>query len=254
MQFNRVINKTVRFVLLFFILCASIKISAQNIPMPSLSIDFDPVSLKELGAQYPDGQNFKFVTGRNGRPAVEFYGIHHPSVIKIPNSEKLKFKDGASFDMWIKVDGDEGMDGWGNASKTSWMMTFLAKSHDRNGFLLGSTHILEDSLGNANGVIRTNDQTWIGISCETSPKIAAVKRGNWYRLTAVISSTRGTFIYINQELVTSCLNARPSFVASNEQDLFLGRFKDKWYPFHGTMQDLRIYQAALSAQQIKALP
>lgn len=243
-----------RVVSMFVGVSISAHIMAQALPVPSLSIDFAPHSLARIGAQYPEGQNFTFVTGRDGRPAVEFHGFHRPGVIKIPNSEKLRFVDGASFDMWIKINGDEGMDGWGNPSKASWMMAFLAKSHDRNGFMVGGTQIIESSLRNANGAIRANDQTWIGLVCETNDALSAVKYGNWYRLTVVISSTRGTFVYVNQQLVTSCLNARPRFVASNEQDLFIGRFKDKWYPFDGAIQDLRIYQIALSAQQVKALP
>nr|WP_315482913.1 LamG domain-containing protein [uncultured Undibacterium sp.] len=242
-----------RVISMFVGVSISTQIMAQTLPLPSLSIDFDPHSLARIGAQYPDGQNFTFVTGREGRPAVEFHGVHRPGVIKVPNSEKLRFIDGASFDMWIKINGDEGMDGWGNASKTSWIMAFIAKSHDRNGFFFGGNQVLDDSFRKANGNFGTYDQTWVGLACETNKEMRAVKHGNWYRLTAVVSSSRGTFIYINQELITSCPNARPSFVASNEQDLFIGRFKEKWYPLDGAIQDLRIYQVALSAEQVKAL-
>jgi hypothetical protein len=244
----------IRIVSMFVGVSLSAQIMAQALPVPSLSIDFDPHSLAQVGAQFIEGQNFTFVTGKDGRPAVEFHGVHRPGVIKIPNREQLRFVDGASFDMWIKVNRDEGMDGWGNPSKTSWGMSLIAKAHDRNGFALISNTINGESTKRANGRFQAFDQTWSGLVCEENENFIVVNYGQWYRLTAVVSSTTGTHIYVNKQLSVSCLNARPSFKATNEQDLFIGRFKDQWYPFHGAIQDLRIYQIALTEKQVKALP
>ena len=234
-------------------LCTCGAAFAQGLPKPSLSIDFDPVSLEKIGAQYPDGQKFSFVEGKDGRPAVEFHGFNRSSVIKIPNSEKIQFTDGVTFDLWVKVYGDEGMDGWGNLIQSGGNMTFLAKSHGRNGFILASEKN-EIFPPYGNGFFDSEDLTWKRRYCNKDPSFRAVEFGQWYRLTAVASSKRGTFIFINKNLVSSCLNARPSFKASNEQDLFIGRFKDKWYPLHGLIQDLRIYQVALTPEQVKDLP
>jgi hypothetical protein len=35
---------------------------------------------------------------------------------------------------------------------------------------------------------------------------------------------------------------------------YLGKFSDYWYPFNGAMQDMNIYQKALTEAQVKALP
>ena len=234
-------------------LCTCGAAFAQGLPKPSLSIDFDPVSLEKIGAQYPDGQKFSFVEGKDGRPAVKFHGIRSPSVIQIPNGVKIQFTEGATFDMWVKVFGDEGMDTYGNPSQNAWGMTLLAKSHDRNGFTLTSTDRVITSI-EGNGFFSTQDQTWNGLRCEVNTMLPAIQFGNWYRLTGVVSIKRGIFVFINKQLVSSCLNARPSFKASNEQDLFIGRYKDKWYPLYGLIQDLRIYQVALTPEQVKDLP
>lgn len=217
-------------------------------PVPSFSLDLDAASLKKAGALYPEGQNFSFIQGRNGRPAVQFNGLDQPSVIQIPNSPALQFSDGASFDMWVKIVGDTGMNGEGyKVHGAGWRMSVLAKSHDRNGFSLVTS---QDGYSG----FASYDQTWGGIVCEELEQVPSIPLGVWYRITAVASSKTGVHVYINKQLTVSCLNARPNFKASNSQDLYIGRFKDRWYPLHGAIQDLRIYQSALSEQQILALP
>lgn len=216
-------------------------------PVPSFSLDFDADSLQKAGARYPDGQGFSIIQGRNGRPAVQFNGIDQPDVIQIPNSPALQFSDAASFDMWVKITADYGMNGEGNRVQDHWGMSVLAKSHDRNGFALFT-------LPHGYAVFSSYDQTWSGIVCEELEQVPAIPIGQWYRITAVASSKTGIHVYINKQLTVSCLNARPNFKASNSQDLYIGKFKDRWYPLHGAIQDLRIYQSALSEQQILALP
>lgn len=224
-------------------------------PVPSFSLDFDADSLKKAGARYPDGQGFSFIQGRNGRPAVQFNGVDQPSVIQIPNTPTLQFSDAASFDMWAKITADVGMNGDGSKAQGAWwLMTLLAKSHDRNGFVLLSMRQDPYAPDNRLANFVSYDQTWNGIVCEELERTPFIPVGEWYRITAVASSKTGTHIYINKKLAANCLNARPNFKTSNSQDLYIGRFKDSWYPLHGAIQDLRIYQSALSEQQILALP
>jgi hypothetical protein len=227
---------------------------AQNAPQPSLSIDFDAGSLAKLGASFPSGEGFTFITGKDGHSAVQFHGGTQSSVIQIPNSDKLQFKDAASFDLWVRLDDLGGMDGYGITNNFRWTMSIIAKSHDRNGFFVGAAVNRDEKVSGDAGFFASNDQTWGGVICDHEEDIPVLAFGEWYRLTAVASSQSGTHIYINRKLATSCLNARPSFSASNTQDLFIGRFKDKWYPFSGAIQDLRIYQIALSAEEVKNLP
>lgn len=225
--------------------------TASNInlpPVPSFSLDFDAVSLKNAGASYPSGQGFSFIQGKNGRPSVQFNSLDQPSVIQIPNNPALQFSDAASFDMWVKITADSGMNSEGNKVRSAGaIMSLLAKSHDRNGFALTTWHD-----GYVNFV--SYDQTWRAVACENLAQVSSIPYGEWFRITAVASSRAGTAIYVNKQLAINCLNARPNFSASNAQDLYIGRFKDKWYPLYGAIQDLRIYQHALSEQQILALP
>ena len=40
----------------------------------------------------------------------------------------------------------------------------------------------------------------------------------------------------------------------NGQDLYIGKYRDAWYPLNGAVQDIRIYQQALTDAQVQALP
>ncbi|MEQ1594098.1 MAG: LamG-like jellyroll fold domain-containing protein [Casimicrobium sp.] len=78
--------------------------------------------------------------------------------------------------------------------------------------------------------------------------------GAWFRLIAVASTTTGTSIYHNKQLIYTCPSAVPNFTGMNGQDLYIGRYSSVWYPLDGAAQDIRIYQQALTAAQVLALP
>ena len=40
----------------------------------------------------------------------------------------------------------------------------------------------------------------------------------------------------------------------NTQDLYIGKYSDAWYPLNGAVQDIRIYQQALTDAEVQALP
>jgi len=78
--------------------------------------------------------------------------------------------------------------------------------------------------------------------------------GTWFRLTAVASTTTGTRIYHNKQLIYSCPSAVPNFTDMNTQDLYIGKYSDSWYPLNGAVQDIRIYQQALTDAEVQASP
>ena len=164
--------------------------------VPSTSIDSDEQSLAKLGALYPGGRDFDFIEGRGGRPAVKFFGMDRSSVIQIPNQPALQFTDAASFDVWVRIDADEGMNGLlATLSKTSFAMVLLAKSGDRVGFNLAIGPDTSNSTVKFHGSFGTRDQTWMGY-CDTSGDFEKPGKGEWFRMTAVISRKKGWRIFI----------------------------------------------------------
>ena len=75
----------------------------------------------------PEGATF--TTGFLGQCA-HFGGFHNSQIIRIPNSNTLKFDNAATFAFWFKLDSYDGMDGYGRKSSEG-LMRFYAKNFDR---------------------------------------------------------------------------------------------------------------------------
>jgi hypothetical protein len=196
---------------------ATPKVTAP-LPNPSLSITFTEPALTALGAA---GSGYEYITGNNGHPAVKFNG----GSILVPNRAELQFTEGATFDMWVRLDSNAGMNGWGyNVTASGWAMALMAKSHDRVGVVLDLTGQDTNYSGTGFGfsTFATFDQSW---ACGTSSKVInrnpGIPVGEWFRVTATASPTAGTNTYVNKQLVFSCPDTRPNFEATNTQDMYL---------------------------------
>lgn len=221
-------------------------------PAASLAITFTQPALDSLGAT---GSGYELITGNNGRPAAKFNG----GSIIIPNRPEIQFTDGATFDVWARFDSNVGMNGWGSmVADTGWAMALMAKSHDRSGFvwLLHGYDPAASGTGFGLSTFVTFDPSWStgGDTCQTLIRNPGVPVGQWFRVTGVASATTGLQMYVNKQLAVTCPDIHPSFAAGNTQDMYLGKYSDYWYPFNGAMQDLNIYQKALTDAEVQALP
>lgn len=190
-----------------------------------------------------------------GNGGLRFYGIHgddggatlfggcaKPGCIIVKNSESLKISDGWTFAAFIQPSKREGMDGYGNASADG-VNAIFAKSHDRNGF----TIFYSLSGGKFN--------TWLGGSGSWTRDIGASINGDyinkWVHVAYVYE--KGEFrIYLNG-IKTTTKKVIPDFSAANSQDLYLGKFSDRWYPMAGAIDEVRIYNRALNDEEISEI-
>jgi Concanavalin A-like lectin/glucanases superfamily len=228
-------------------------ISSVTIPSPSFSLDFTTSAINSVSGT---GSGYSLITGTGGRPAVKFSGA---GSIRIPNRAAIQFSTGATFDFWARIDSDTGMNGYGNYATSAWAMTLIGKSHDTNGVLFNAYPPDASFTGN-NGyglsLFSTYDTSYTDSSCTTYTKRHPGKTlGQWYRVTGVLSSTAGIRVYADKELVYQCLASRVNFTQANTQDLYVGfGSSGYWYPLNGAIQDLRVYQSALTDAQVQALP
>ena len=222
-------------------------VTGVNVSIPpatsaSLAIDLTPTAIAALGGSGVGSFAYETaaLSGRN-RPAAKFSAGY----LRVPNSAAMQFTDGATFDLWARID-----------SNTGTYMTLIAKSHDRNGVgFLAARPNAASGVGFGYVHSASYDPSWAFNTCQTFPAIANIAVGSWFRMTIAVSSATGWRHYVNKQLVHSCPNARPSFTTMNTQDLFIGRFSDNfWYPLNGAVSDIRIYQKALTAAEIAALP
>lgn len=223
-------------------------ISVMSVPVaPSLSINFDPGSLTLLGAD--TDESVVFIQGRNSRYAAKFGGVNNPGSIRIPNSSKMQFTTGATFDLWARVDSMVGMNGYATTVHDGqFAAALIAKSHDQDG-----VGMMVNSMADPNSSIWTASfsETMAGNCMHHSSPVIPI--GTWTRVTYTFSAATGIRGYLNKSLVWECSGARPSFTSMNQRDLYIGKFSDYWYPLDGAVQDIRIYQRALTAEEVLSL-
>ncbi|MCX7110034.1 MAG: hypothetical protein NTX45_07880 [Proteobacteria bacterium] len=229
-------------------------VSSPPSPVPNgFKIAFDPSSLSALGATYSGV--YQSITGCNGGTAIKFSGPNQPGHVRLPNRPEWQFTTGATFDLWARVDSASGMDGFGNTNSSNWAMALIAKSHDNTGFAISTNAPDPNSTGTGYGFasFASGDNSWSGTGCQALKRNPGIPLNTWFRLTLTASSTGGVATYLNKELIYNCPNARPNFSVANQHDLYIGKFSDSWYPLNGAIQDLTIYQTALTATQVQAL-
>ena len=184
-------------------------------------------------------------TGVNGdaNSAYKFGGCDNPGNIHIPNSESLIIDDSWSFATFVKPTSYTGMDGWGRKSTTDGMHAIMGKDHDQSGFSI-QYRLNSDSL-----------HVWLGCTSGWTKDFGASIYGNYLNQWVHVSITysNSTFkVYLNgQKRAEAKIQA--NFSVANTKDLYLGKYRDSWYPMDGVLDEVRIYNRALSDAEIKQL-
>ena len=199
--------------------------------------------------------NVSLTTGTYGEPngAYQFGGYYNPGFIRIPNSESLQFTDGFSFACFVKITDWSGMNYGGSYSDYNNISypgahAVFAKSHDNNGPSL-RLHLDENYNMSADVVTKNSQCNWCQIT--SNGKIQGDKLNEWVHI-AVTYSTKESRIYINGSLVNQ-KRINPDFTRMNQNDFYLGRYSDRWYPLNGVLDEVRIYNRALSSIEVAAL-
>lgn len=146
----------------------------------------------------------------------------------------------------MKLTDNSGMDGWGQHSSQG-VHTLIAKDHDRSGFVLMV-------LGNMNmdrvacNWISNNAYSWPSFSASVC---SSMDSHSWHHVTYSIGGN-STSIYVDGEKIAT-MNTVTDFSQANGRDLYLGKFSDQWYPLNGQMDNVRIYNRAVSGEEVRLL-
>ena len=187
-------------------------------------------------------------TDRYGRTnsAYEFGGYNNPNCISIANSNSLQFNKTLSISLFFKMNSIDGMSGWGSYTTEGGVHCLFAKDHDRSGF-----------FGHISGTT-SHISSWMGNNGFSSPKIDVYTgeiEGNfeqqWVHIAYVIDENTAS-VYFNGELKETNTGI-VDFTIANGRDLYIGKFYDYYYPSNGAIDDIRIYNVALTKDQILAL-
>ena len=187
------------------------------------------------------------VTGVQGSGAM-FGGYNNPGVIHVPNSASLQFGPTYSHSFFIKVDSPAGMDGWGNLAANGGFTT-VAKSHDRVGMCWGV------GIDASNNLVSGGPGSFDSVSMTAGTDVlngwASGAIGRWIHVVNVVDSV-GAKTYLDGRLAWS-QSGTVNFTIANTQDLFIGKFSDYWYPLNGTLDELKIFNRALSDEEVLVL-
>ena len=248
-----------------------------------------PVSTNGLVAYYPFNGNANDESGngndgilsgdnvpaisvdRHGRAnsAYEFGGYYNPNWIRVPNSESLQFDHEMTISFWIQQCELAGMDGWGHYSTTSPGFAAICKAGDGNATYPGlyiMTGIGENGEGlslscnNSNGNAH-NQSNW---NFSIGTNIPNYELCQWLHIALIVSDEFKALCVNGIPYAVDQLNKPSDFTYMNQQDLFIGVMGDDnptfggygggyWYHFNGKIDDIRIYNRALSPMELKAL-
>ncbi len=186
------------------------------------------------------------VDGLSGK-AANFGGYNNPASIHIPNSASLQFAQDFSVSFAVKMTSFEGMDGWGSYSNFG-AHGLISKSHDRTGMaLLGYGDSNTGNIGTGVASFEWSNNGVGGMATDSSI-------GKWVNFTYVFSnSQQQAKLFANGILVGTKDGFSQSFASINSEDLYLGKYSDSWYPLNGSLDDVRIYNRALTEVEVLEL-
>lgn len=197
-------------------------------------------------------ENVVLTTGIKGETngAYQFGGFYNSGHIKVSNSETLMFNDEATFAVYVKPTNWSGMDGWADYVSQGNHCIF-AKSLDR----VGGSFSYNGNSEQFNVGSGSYTQKWLEIGSED--KVKGNYLNKWIHIAFVYNSTHAR-LYVNGQLVNE-KEATPDFTEMNHEDLYMGSFPligswvDWWYPMEGAMDEFRIYNRALTADEVQIL-
>lgn len=198
------------------------------------------------GASYVDG-----VVGR----ALKLQGVNSaggtrtPEYVLVRNSPSLQFSNAVTFSYWVRINGDRAQTGanCSGAAVPGIRGTLLAKRGDRRGFFIS-----ESEISTSFGVDPYSGGRGFGVGSIPSAY------GTFRHVVYAISGNEIT-VYVDGERRGSG-NGNVSFSNANSENLYIGVQSNSpyaclnyWFPLDGAIDELRIYNRALSEDEAVAL-
>lgn len=189
----------------------------------------------------------------NCESAIHLNGIFQKGWVKVPNSPTLQFNAAKQMTaaLWVELDALAGMSGFGNYAPNG-VHILLAKAGDG----IATPDGFYQNLNGVNG-----DLWYSGGSSSGTMNISASVHPNysktWKHLALVISPD-SIKLYVDG-ILTAQNVSNTDFSAADAEDLYLGIMggpgaaQPYWYPLQGSLDDVRLYNRALSAAEINQL-
>ena len=172
-----------------------------------------------------------WIEGKFGK-ALSFDGVD--DYIELPNTTEYNSPSGITYEAWIKLSEfpPSGKQGWAVSYADSIGVNDIALGYD-NGHLGNGFYFSADAIDNRNYL---------------HGSIGELNR--WYHLVGVSDyQNNKLFLYVNGVLEKSAAISGKIITRQMEANIGIGH--KYWFPFQGTIDEVRIYRRALSPAEIK---
>ncbi len=178
----------------------------------------------------------------NENSAYLFGGYNNSGYISVPNSSSLQLNNALSMSFWMNLNGYDGMDGWGSHVDYG-NFAMICKSGDNSGFNVMANRHSDDSLHvwsfNSNGCYNVyGDRNY--------------QFGEWIHCVVTIEDAVSK-LYLNGMLMQESIGSQADFSNANGQSMYIGIMYGYWYPFNGKLDDIILYNRALTPQEVQTL-
>lgn len=203
--------------------------------------------------------NPSFVADRKGvaNRAIGLGGCVSPQFLKVPHSPSLQITSAMSVSFWARVDLTSGMDPGTGTCTANGRQVFFAKGGDGFG---SSPPGVQGLTYQQNGqqLVSFESSTYAGQYSVTAAR--PLPGSSWHYYTYIITASQFQ-LYVDAQLVQT-LPVSVDFTQVNQQDLFLGVMGPKsspvlgithWYPLKGALDDVRVFNRAITLQEIATL-
>jgi len=196
----------------------------------------------------PTFNNASITSDRFGKPnsAYHFNGVYQ--YMRIPNKPSINFKNEITLSVWVRPTGFY----YGVCHASQLISKGGGNYNDGNYALRYDDALFTSGRGCDGGKCDTLHQNFRGTGTVLKPYGGDfIKKGKWYNVLYT-NDGKTAKLYVNCELKYSVIFPE---TFTNTEDLFFGKSDDDLFPFwlNGDLDDIRIYNRALSANEITAL-
>jgi len=199
-------------------------------------------------ANHPIFNNATLADDRFGKPNRAYYFNGINNYMRIPNSNSLNSDSAVTVALWVKVKGF-----YQGLCHGNYM---LIKGYDNIPGVYAAVYsdaFYTNQQSCNTSTVYENFQQFYGTGAPAAPN-NYIQKDTWYFVTFTASDTVSK-LYINGVLQSS-KSYSTKFTFRNNYDLFLGRYIDvsvTGYWINATLDDIRLYNKALSADELSLL-
>ena len=175
----------------------------------------------------------------NENSAYLFGGYNNKGWIKVPNSNSLQLNNSMTISFWMTLNGYDGMNGWGSYVDNG-NFAIICKDGDNSGF---NTCLNRHEDG------RLNIHSFNSNGCYDINTYQDYQLGQWMHCVVTIENTVSK-LYINGMLQQDSIKNQADFSNANNRDMYIGIMYGFWYPFNGKIDDIILYNRALTPQEV----